>query len=92
TLHHPVEGEFTGKTGPDDQQAAATAGAATAETDGGSGVELSKTTNPQQEPKGSPIPDGQPRKTKDGLLSYRRIPEGIEINGVEVRVASDIEI
>ena len=87
----PVECEFTGKTGPDNQQAAATAGAATAETDGGSGVELSKTTNSQQEPKGSPIPEDQLRKTKDGLLSYRRIPEGIEINGVEVKVASDIE-
>ena len=86
----PVEGELTGKTGPDGQQVAATAGAATAETDGGSGVELSKTTNPQQEPKGSPIPEDQRRKTKDGLLTYRRIPEGIEINGVEVKVASDI--
>jgi hypothetical protein len=87
----PVEGEFTGKTGPDGQQVAETAGAATAETDGGSGVELSKTTNSQHEPKGSPIPEDQPRKTKDGLLSYRKIPEGIEINGVEVKVASDIE-
>jgi hypothetical protein len=88
----PVEGEFTGKTGPDGQQVAATAGVATAETDGGSGVELSKTTNPQQEPKGSPIPDDQLRETKDGLLTYRKIPEGIEINGVEVKVASDSEI
>ena len=88
----PVEDELTGKTGPDGQQVAATAGAATAETDGGSGVDLSKTTNSQLEPKGSPIPDDQPRKTKDGLLSYRRIPEGIEINGVEVKVAGDSEI
>ena len=87
----PVEGKFTGETGPDNQQAAATAGAATAETDGGSGVDLSKTTNSQQEPKGSLIPDAQLRKTKDGLLSYRKISEGIEINGVEVKVASDSE-
>ena len=87
----PVEDELTGKTGPDGQQVAATAGAATAETDGGSGVDLSKTPIPLQEPKGSPIPEDQLRQTKDGLLSYRKIPEGIEINGVEVKVASNVE-